>query len=201
MRTESLMLFSRGYRLDLGESHALADDIADLAFYRFQHAGERRTQSLLHLHHFQRENWRALLQGGADFRRQRHHGTGQWRHDLVLADLFLGLAAERIDPMQIEAAIAGPQIKLMAFDHGDDMGFHAVDPEIETAGRASRRCEGEFALADRERGGANPGGQGFLGFGPPPLPRGKSPPPPAPPPPTHPSPPSRAPPPRPPPLL
>src|SRR5258708_4600984 len=70
MRTESLMRTSTGCsrrgRLDFGEFHAFPDDIADLAFYRLQHAGERRAQGLLHLHHFERENRRALLQRRAD---------------------------------------------------------------------------------------------------------------------------------------
>ena len=56
IRNESLMLISRGNRLDLGEFDALADDIPDLAFYHFQHASERRAQGLLHLHHFEGED-------------------------------------------------------------------------------------------------------------------------------------------------
>src|ERR1700682_3006430 len=48
MRTCSLMLVSRSQRLDLGELDAFLHDIADLAFYHFQHASERRAQGLLH---------------------------------------------------------------------------------------------------------------------------------------------------------
>ena len=35
---------------------------------------------------------------------------GKRRDDLVLADLFLVVAAERIDPMQVETAVARSQI-------------------------------------------------------------------------------------------
>ena len=62
----------------------------------------------------------------ADLGQQRHHGARQRRDDLVFADLLLVVAAERIDPMQVEAAVARSQIKFMAFDDRDDMGFHAV---------------------------------------------------------------------------
>jgi len=115
------MLVSRGCRLDLGEFDALADDIPDLAFYHFQHAGERRAQGLFHLHHFEGEDRRALFEVGADFGQQRHHGARQRRHDLVLADLLLVVAAERIDPMQVKTAVAGAQIEFVAFDDGDDV--------------------------------------------------------------------------------
>ena len=60
---------------------------------------------------------------------------GKRRDDLVFADLLFVVAAERIDPMQVEAAVAGAQIQFMAFDDGDDVGFHAVEREIEAAGR------------------------------------------------------------------
>src|SRR5882724_2765716 len=114
MRTESLMMISqscsRSGRLDFGEFDAFLHDIADLAFYHFQHACEWRTQGLLHLHHFKCENRRALLQRGAHFSQQRHHRARQRRHDLVFANLLLGLTAEGIDPMQIEAAVTRSQI-------------------------------------------------------------------------------------------
>ena len=58
---------------------------------------------------------------GADLGQQRHHGARQRRHDLVLADLLLVVAAERIDPVQVEAAVAGPQIELVALDDGEDV--------------------------------------------------------------------------------
>ena len=35
--------------------------------------------------------------------------------------------------MQVEAAVAGAQIEFVAFDDGHDMGFHAVEREIEPA--------------------------------------------------------------------
>src|SRR6267142_535285 len=114
MRTKSLMLVSRGCsrsgRLDFGEFDAFLHDIADLAFYHFQHACEGRTQGLLHLHHFKRENSRALLQRCAHFSQQRHHGARQRRHDFVLAYVLFVVATERIDPMQIEAAVTRSQI-------------------------------------------------------------------------------------------
>ena len=72
-------------------------------------------------------------------RQQRHHGAGQWRHDLVLADLLLIVAAEWIDPMQLEPAIARPQIQFVAFDDGENMRSDAVEREIEAAGRIG--CE------------------------------------------------------------
>ena len=43
-------------------------------------------------------------------REERNHRAWQRCCDLVLADLLLGFAAERIDPMQVEAAISGPQV-------------------------------------------------------------------------------------------
>ena len=58
--------------------------------------------------------------------------------------------------MQIETAVAGAQIELMAFDDGDDMGFHAVERQIEAAVIGRRRREGDFALADRQRRGPLP---------------------------------------------
>ena len=48
-----------------------------------------------------------FFEASADFRQKRDHGARQRRDDLVLADLLFGLAAERIDPMQVEAAVAG----------------------------------------------------------------------------------------------
>src|SRR5450631_831444 len=151
MRTKSLMLISRSCRFDFGEFDAFLHDIADLAFYRLQHAGEWRAQGLLHLHHFKRENGCALLQPRAHFRQQGHDGTRQRRHDLVFADLLFVVAAERIDPVQVETAVAGSQIQFMTFDHGYDVAFHAVHCEIEPAIVPGRRCKGKFALADRQR--------------------------------------------------
>ena len=119
--------------LDLGEFDALADDVADLAFDLLQHAGIRRAQGLLHLHDFEGEDRRALLERRALLGQQRHHGARQRRHDLVLADLLLGLAAERIDPMQVEAAVAGAQIEFVALDHGRDARLHAVERQVEAA--------------------------------------------------------------------
>src|SRR5260370_41084462 len=108
MRTCSLMLISRSQRLDLGEFDAFLHDIADLAFYHFQHARERRTQGLLHLHDLERQDRRALFEDCPLFCQQRHHGARQRRHDLVFANLLFVVAAERIDPVQVEAAVARP---------------------------------------------------------------------------------------------
>src|ERR1700692_4647009 len=154
MRTESLMPISRGGRLDHGEFEAFADDIPDLALYRLQHAGKRRAQVLLHLHHFERQDRRALLQLGADFGQQCYDGARQRCHDLVFADLLLVVATERIDPMQVEPAVAGAQIQFMAVDHRNDMRFDAVKREIEAAGGVGRGCESHFTFADRQRRGA-----------------------------------------------
>ncbi len=101
---------SSACRFDFGQFDAFADDIADLAFDHLQHARERRAQGLFHLHHFQRENRRALFQMRAHLGQQRHDRTRQGCYDLVFADLLLVVAAERIDPMQVEAAVACPQV-------------------------------------------------------------------------------------------
>src|SRR3984893_4251388 len=151
MRTKSLMLISRSCRFDFGEFDAFLHDIADLAFYRLQHAGEWRAQGLLHLHHFKRENGRALHQPRAHFRQQGHNGTRQPRHDLVFPDLLFVVTAERIDPMQIETAVAGSQIQFMTFDHGYYVGFHAAHRKTDPAVIPGRRCKGKFTLADRQR--------------------------------------------------
>lgn len=58
----------------------------------------------------------------------------QRRDDLVFAGLLFVLAAKGINPMQLEAAVAGTQIELVTFDHGNDMGFHAIQCHIEAAG-------------------------------------------------------------------
>src|SRR5713226_9961742 len=104
--TCSLMMISRdcsrSCRLDFGKLDAFLHDVADLAFYRLQDAREWSAQRLLHLHHLERQDRRALLQRRADLRQQGHDGARQRRHDLVFADLLLIVAAERIDPMQVE---------------------------------------------------------------------------------------------------
>src|ERR1700737_3821383 len=110
MRTESLMLISRSCWLDFGEFAALLHDIAALAFDRLQHARERRAQGWLHLHDLKRQDRRALLERSPLLGQQRHHRARQGRYDLVFADLLFVVAAERIDPMQVEPAIAGSQI-------------------------------------------------------------------------------------------
>src|SRR5260370_9527304 len=107
MRTESLMLISRSCRLDFGEFDAFLHDIADLAFHHLQHARERRAQGLLHLHDLERQDRCTLLQSCAHLGQQRHHGAPQGRYDFVFADLLFVVAAERIDPMQAETAVAG----------------------------------------------------------------------------------------------
>src|SRR5216683_3037463 len=150
MRTESLMLVSLTCGLDLGEFDALLHDIADLALYHFEDAGEWCAQGLLHLHDFKGEDRGALLQSCAHFGQQRHHGTGERGYDLVFADLLLVVAAERIDPVQVEPAMAGSQIEFAAFDHSDNVGFHAVEREIEPAILRGGEREGKFAPADRQ---------------------------------------------------
>ena len=70
-----------------------------------------------------RQDRRAFLQGRALLGQQRHDGARQRRDDLVLADLLLVVATERIDPMQIETTVAGSQIKFVAFDDGDNMRY------------------------------------------------------------------------------
>src|SRR4051794_4533995 len=96
MRTGSLMPPSLAQWFDFGEFDALADDVADLAFDGLQHARKGRAQGLLHLHDFEGQDRSALLERIALLREQRHDGAGQRRDDLVLADLLLGLAPERI---------------------------------------------------------------------------------------------------------
>ena len=34
--------------------------------------------------------------------------------------------------MQVEAAVAGAQVEFVALDDGDDVGFHAVERQIES---------------------------------------------------------------------
>src|SRR5579864_3015427 len=48
--------------LDFGQFNTFADDIADFALENLEHAGKRCTQRLLHLHHFKREDRRALFE-------------------------------------------------------------------------------------------------------------------------------------------
>src|ERR1700748_1096780 len=151
MWTASLIWTSRGW-LQLGELDALLHDIADLALDRLQGACERRAQGLLHLHHFEGEDRRALFQLGALLRQHGNNRARQRRHDLVLAGLFLGLAAERIDPMQLETAVASPQIKLVTFDNGCDPRRDAVQRQIDVSSagiRQHRDDEGLFAVPQR----------------------------------------------------
>src|SRR5437868_7864327 len=153
MRTESLILISRSERLDLGEFDALAHDIADAAFYCLQHPRKRRAQGLLHFHDFKRQDRSSLFQLVPDFSQQRHYGARQRRNDFIFADLLFALAAERIDPMQIEAAVTRPQIKFMAFNDRNDLGFHAIERQVKPA-LVGRRARGnDFALPDRQRRG------------------------------------------------
>src|SRR5439155_4342914 len=146
MRTVSVMV---GCRLDFGEFDALADDVADLAFQLLQHAGKRRAQGLLHLHDLEGEDRRTLLELGALLRQQGDDRAGQGRHDLVFADLLLGLAAERIHPMQVEAPVAGAQIDLVAFNHGRDARLHAVERDVE-ATIGWRERQRNLVFADRQ---------------------------------------------------
>ena len=98
------------YRLDLGEFDAFSDDVADLAFEFLEHSCIRGAQGLLHLHRLKNEDRRPFIELCALLREERNHRAWQRCCDLVLADLLLGFAAERIDPMQVEAAISGPQV-------------------------------------------------------------------------------------------
>src|SRR5258708_34166838 len=156
MRTWSLMAFSRWGGLDFGQFDAFLHDIADLALQALQHTRERRTQGLLHLHHFEGQDCRTLLQRSALLRQQCDHGTRQGRHDPVLTDLFFVVTAERIDPMQVETPVAGPDIQFMAFDDGDDMRSRTVQREIETAVFTARMREAEFPVAALPRCGTPP---------------------------------------------
>src|SRR6202012_906510 len=114
------LIYASGDRFELGELDTLLHDVADLALDLLQHAREGRAQRLLHLHHFQGQDRRALLQRRALLGQYRHHGAGQGCCDLSLADLFFVIAAKRIDPMQFEAAIARAQIEFMTLDRGHD---------------------------------------------------------------------------------
>src|SRR4051794_16284257 len=53
--------------------------------------------------------------------------------------------------MQIEAAVAGAQIELMAFDHGDHTRLQPVERQVEAAIDSRRGAENECAVADRQR--------------------------------------------------
>ncbi len=53
--------------------------------------------------------------------------------------------------MQVETAVARPQIQFMAFNHSEDAGFHAVEREVESPVNAGRTGEGEVARVDRQR--------------------------------------------------
>src|SRR3954447_7349775 len=154
MRTESVMLISRRCRLDLGEFEPFADNIANLAFYRLQYAGKRSAQGLLHLHHLKGQDRGALLQRGPDLGQQRYHCAGQRRDDLVFTNLLFVIAAERIYPMQIEAAIARPKIQLVAFDDRDNMVFHPVKRQIKPAIVRSGRRKSYFLAIHRKSFGS-----------------------------------------------
>src|SRR3981081_565011 len=119
------MAFSRWGGLDFSQFDAFLDDITDLALDELQHARERRAQGLLHLHHLEGQDGVALLQRRPLLRQQGDDGAGQRRHATLLPELVLVLAPERIDPMQIEPAVAGADVKLMAFDDGDDARSYA----------------------------------------------------------------------------
>src|ERR1700730_2438217 len=151
MRTWSLISILSTCRLDFGEFDTLADDITDLAFDHLKHAGERRAQGLFHLHHFKGEDRRALFQVGAHLGQQCHDRARQRCDDLVFAGLLLVVAAKRIDPMQVEAAGPCAQIYFVAFDDRHNMGFDAMEREIDTPGSIGCSGEGHFAFAYRKR--------------------------------------------------
>src|SRR5882724_12899164 len=134
MRTRSLISNLSACRLDFGELDALADDITDLAFDHLQHSGKRRAQGLFHLHHFEGQDRRALFERRADLGQQCHYRPRQRCDDLVLADLLLVVAAERIDPMQVEAAVTRTKIYFVAFHDRHDIGLHAGECEIDAPG-------------------------------------------------------------------
>src|ERR1700732_1872616 len=62
-------------------------------------------------------------------------------------------ATEGIDPVQLEPAVTRSQIQFVAFDHGDDMGFHAVERKIEPVIFCRRKDKGERSVADPQRRG------------------------------------------------
>src|ERR1700753_3188188 len=64
MRMVSLIKASRRRGFDFGELNAFLNDVADLAFDLLQNTRKRRPQRLLHLHHFEGQDRRALLQRG-----------------------------------------------------------------------------------------------------------------------------------------
>src|SRR6266403_1618248 len=90
MRTCSLTMVSRVQilgteGLDLGEFDAFLHDIADLAFYQFQHARARRAEGLLHFHDLESQDRCALLQPGPLLGQQGNYRARQRRYDLVCA--------------------------------------------------------------------------------------------------------------------
>src|ERR1700721_265050 len=105
MRTWSLISILSGCRLYLGKFDTFLHDVADLAFNYLQHARKRRTQGLLHLHDFKRQDRCALLQFGAYLGQQCDHCAGQRRDDLVFTDLLLVVTAKGIDPVQVETTV------------------------------------------------------------------------------------------------
>src|SRR5882724_5935548 len=169
MRTLSFMTVSFRYGFDFREFDTFLHDIANLAFDRFQHAGKRRAQGLLHLHHLEGEDRRALLERRTFIRQQCHHGTRKRGNDLVFADVLLVVATERIDPMQLEPAVSRSQIQFVAFDHGDDMGFHAVERKVEPLILCRREDKGEFPVTHLERRQTLAVAQAHKMFGPLPL--------------------------------
>src|SRR5580692_5155568 len=140
-------------RLDFGQFDTFADDIADLAFDGLQHARKRRPQRLFHLHDFQCQDRRTLLQLRPNLRQQRHDRPGQRRNNPILADLLLIVAAEWIDPMEFKATIARPQVKLMALNDRHDLRSDPVQREINTPGDTGHGIKADLAPANSKRRG------------------------------------------------
>src|SRR2546423_14685079 len=66
--------------------------------------------------------------------------------------------------MQIEAAVTRPQIKFMALNDRNDLGFHSVERQVKPALIGRRACGNDFALPNRQRRGTIAVGQPNLSF-------------------------------------
>src|SRR5262249_37101007 len=98
-------------------------------------------------------------------RQQRDDRSRQWRNNLVFANLFLVIATERIDPMQIEPSVARAQVKLVPLDYGDDIRLDAVEREIESTVIGRPNAERDLAFTDRQWRGSVAIGQRDLLLG------------------------------------
>src|SRR6202166_5247127 len=64
--------------------------------------------------------------------------------------------------MQVETSVAGSHIEFMALDISDDVGFHAVERQIEPAISRGGERESKFALTDRPACGTVAVSQAYL---------------------------------------